>query len=104
MSANASQATTPLTAQDVEKIATLSRLAIDDSKATEYADSLNKILALMQALQTIDTTDVEPLKSPFDHAQPLRDDVVSESNRRDAYQAVAPATQDGLYLVPRVIE
>ncbi|MGM7368829.1 Asp-tRNA(Asn)/Glu-tRNA(Gln) amidotransferase subunit GatC, partial [Acinetobacter baumannii] len=45
-----------------------------------------------------------PLKSPFDNPQPLRADVVTESNHRDEYQAVAPATQDGLYLVPRVIE
>ncbi|ONG39309.1 asparaginyl/glutamyl-tRNA amidotransferase subunit C [Alkanindiges hydrocarboniclasticus] len=104
MSANTSQTDNILTAHDVEKIATLSRLAIDDSKASAYATSLNKILSLMQALQRIDTTGVEPLKSPFDHAQPLRNDAVTEPNRRDDYQAVAPATQDGLYLVPRVIE
>lgn len=104
MSANTSQTDNTLTAHDVEKIAVLSRLAIDDSQATAYAASLTKILSLMQALQAIDTTGVEPLKSPFDHAQPLRDDVVSEPNRRDDYQAVAPAIQDGLYLVPRVIE
>ncbi len=104
MSANTSQTDNTLTAHDVEKIAILSRLAIDDSKATAYAASLNKILSLMQALQAIDTTDVEPLKSPFDHPQPLRDDIVAEPNRRDDYQSVAPATQDGLYLVPRVIE
>ncbi|MGM9451283.1 Asp-tRNA(Asn)/Glu-tRNA(Gln) amidotransferase subunit GatC, partial [Klebsiella sp. K47] len=47
---------------------------------------------------------VEPLKSPFDHPQPLREDVVSETNHRDEYQAIAPQVQDGLYLVPRVIE
>lgn len=104
MSAITSQTNTILTAQDVEKIAVLSRLAIDDSKAAAYAESLNKVLSLMQALQRIDTTGVEPLKSPFDYPQPLRDDVVTEPNRREDYQAVAPATQDGLYLVPRVIE
>ena len=58
----------------------------------------------METLKGIDTDGVEPLKSPFDHPQPLRDDIVAEPNRRDDYQAVAPATQDGLYLVPRVIE
>ena len=104
MSENTSQTDNTLTAHDVEKIAFLSRLSIDDSRATTYAESLNKILFLMQALQRIDTTDVEPLNSPFDHPQPLRNDLVTEPNRRDDYQAVAPATQDGLYLVPRVIE
>lgn len=104
MSANTSQTSDVLTAQDVKQIAILSRLAIDETKAAEHASSLNRILLLMQTLQSIDTTNIEPLKSPFDHAQPLRDDVVSETNQRDAYQAVAPATQDGLYLVPRVIE
>ncbi len=104
MSANTSQTSDALTTQDVEQIAILSRLAFDETKAAAHAESLNKILALMQALQDIDTTGVEPLKSPFDNPQPLRDDVVTELNRRDDYQAVAPATQDGLYLVPRVIE
>lgn len=104
MSENTSQTDNTLTAHDVEKIAVLSRLALDESKAAEYALSLNNILSLMQALQRIDTTGIEPLKSPFEHAQPLRADVVTEPNQREAYQAVAPATQDGLYLVPRVIE
>lgn len=104
MSANANQNSTSLNAKDVEQIANLSRLAIDENKAHEYADSLNKILGLMHTLQAIDTTGVEPLKSPFEHAQPLREDAVTETNCRDAYQAVAPTIQDGLYLVPRVIE
>ena len=104
MSETTSQTDNTLSAHDVEKIAVLSRLALDESKAAEYALSLNNILSLMQALQRIDTTGIEPLKSPFEHAQPLRADVVTEPNQREAYQAVAPATQDGLYLVPRVIE
>lgn len=104
MSINTSQASDALSAKDVEQIAILSRLAVDPTKAAAHAESLNKILSLMQALQGIDTHGIEPLKSPFDHAQPLRDDVVSETNQRDQYQVVAPATQDGLYLVPRVIE
>ncbi|XID75279.1 Asp-tRNA(Asn)/Glu-tRNA(Gln) amidotransferase subunit GatC [Alkanindiges sp. WGS2144] len=104
MSANTNQNNDSLSASDIKKIAMLSRLAIDEARAAEYAENLNKVLSLMQALQAIDTTGIEPLKSPFDHAQPLRDDVVSETNQRASYQAVAPATQDGLYLVPRVIE
>ena len=58
----------------------------------------------MESLKGIDTEGVEPLKSPFDNPQPLRIDRVSENNQREAYQAVAPAIQDGYYLVPRVIE
>ena len=91
-------------AQTVSAIANLARLSLNDTQSAEYAQSLNKILGMMETLKGIDTEGVEPLKSPFDNPQPLRADVVTESNHRDEYQAVAPATQDGLYLVPRVIE
>jgi aspartyl-tRNA(Asn)/glutamyl-tRNA(Gln) amidotransferase subunit C len=104
MSASTTASSATLSAKDVENIANLSRLAINETQATAYASSLNNILTLMQALQSIDTTGIEPLKSPFDNPQPLRADSVTEPNRREAYQAIAPATQDGLYLVPRVIE
>jgi len=93
-----------LNAADILKIAKLAHLQLNDDESARYAASLNNILGMMDHLQTLDTTGVEPLKNPFDSAQPLRDDVPTEPNRRDAYQAVAPATQDGLYLVPRVIE
>ena len=93
-----------LNAQTVSAIAHLARLSLDDAQSAEYAQSLNKILGMMETLKGIDTEGVEPLKSPCDHAQPLREDVVSETNHREQYQAVAPAVQDGLYLVPRVIE
>ena len=98
------QQTTDLNAQTVSAIAHLARLSLSDSQSTEYAESLNKILGMMESLKGINTDDVEPLKSPFDHPQPLREDVVTEQNHREQYQAVAPAVQDGLYLVPRVIE
>ena len=88
----------------ISGIAHLARLSLDETQSAEYAQSLNKILGMMESLKNINTDDVEPLKSPFDHPQPLRADVVSESNHRDEYQAVAPATEAGLYLVPRVIE
>ncbi len=104
MSTSDAQHTENLNAKTVSGIAHLARLSLDETQSTEYAQSLNKILGMMEALKNIDTQDVEPLKSPFDNAQPLREDVVTEQNHRDDYQAVAPATQDGLYLVPRVIE
>lgn len=104
MSSSDTQHSVDLNAQTVSQIANLARLSLDGTQSTEYAQSLNKILGMMETLKSINTDNIEPLKSPFDHPQPLRNDVVSESNHREEYQAVAPATQDGLYLVPRVIE
>ena len=93
-----------LNAQTVSQIANLARLSLNDTQSSDYAQSLNKILDMMESLKSIDTDGVEPLKSPFDTAQPLRQDAVTETNHREEYQAVAPATEAGLYLVPRVIE
>lgn len=104
MSTSDAQSSADLNAETVSAIANLARLSLNDTQSAEYAQSLNKILGMMETLKGIDTEGVEPLKSPFDNPQPLRADVVTESNHRDEYQAVAPATQDGLYLVPRVIE
>ncbi len=104
MSASDAQHSADLNAQTVSSIAHLARLSLDETQSAEYAQSLNKILGMMDSLKGINTDGVEPLKSPFDNPQPLRADVVSEENHREQYQAVAPATQEGLYLVPRVIE
>lgn len=93
-----------LNAETVAAIANLARLQFSEQQSAQYANSLNKILSMMDHLKSIDTEQVEPLKSPFDNAQPLRADVITEVNQREHYQAVAPATQSGLYLVPRVIE
>jgi len=94
----------PLTAADVQQIALLARLQLSEAHQAAYADSLNRVLGLMDSLARVDTDGVLPMASPHDRAQPLRDDVPTEPNRRADYQAVAPATQDGLYLVPKVIE
>lgn len=104
MSTSDAQHSADLSAETVSAIAHLARLSLNDTQSAEYAQSLNKILGMMDTLKGINTDGIEPLKSPFDHPQPLREDVVSESNHREQYQAVAPAIQDGLYLVPRVIE
>ena len=104
MSTSDAQHSADLSAETVSAIANLARLSLNDTQSAEYAQSLNKILGMMETLKGINTDGVEPLKSPFDHPQPLREDVVTEENHREEYQAVAPATQDGLYLVPRVIE
>lgn len=94
---------------DVKRLARLAQLDLDESQADKTLDKLNGIFALVEQMRAVDTSGVEPLNHPIaahqsDVALRLREDVVSEENRRDDYQQVAPATQDGLYLVPKVIE
>jgi len=89
---------------DVEKIAHLARLHIDAAEAQEVAGRISSILALIDQMQSIDTQDVAPLAHPFDAIQRLRKDEVTEVDQREYLQKIAPATQDGLYLVPKVIE
>ncbi len=89
---------------DVEKIAHLARLQIRENEVPGYTQTLSDILALVDQLQATDTTDVEPMAHPLDAVQRLRADVVSEANQREQLQSVAPAVENGLFLVPRVIE
>ena len=97
-----------LTLSDVNRIANLAQLDMDEAHAEIALTELNGIFALAEQMQAVDTTGVEPLSQPLAAvlALPLRlrEDVVTEENHRDDYQAPAPATQDGLYLVPKVIE
>lgn len=89
---------------DVAKIAHLARLAVDDAELDHYASELSSILDLVEQMGSVDTTGVEPMAHPLHMAQRLRPDQVTEPNQREHYQQIAPATQDGLYLVPKVIE
>jgi aspartyl-tRNA(Asn)/glutamyl-tRNA(Gln) amidotransferase subunit C len=89
---------------DVEKIAHLARLQINEVETREVTRRIGDILALIDQMQSIDTSDVAPLAHPFDAAQRLRADEVTENNQRDYLQRNAPSTRDGLYLVPKVIE
>ncbi|MFO1391527.1 MAG: Asp-tRNA(Asn)/Glu-tRNA(Gln) amidotransferase subunit GatC [Agitococcus sp.] len=93
-----------LTLDDINKIAHLARLGLSDEEKSRYTDSLNNILGLIDDLQAVNTQGIEPLAHAVDVTQPLRPDVVTETNQRDAYQKIAPAVQEGLYLVPKVIE
>ncbi|MGB2064416.1 Glutamyl-tRNA(Gln) amidotransferase subunit C [Marinomonas gallaica] len=90
--------------QDVLKIAHLARLSLDDNDAEQYQNSLTSILDLVEQMQSVDTDGVEPLSNPLEAKQRLRDDVVTEGNRREAFLANAPQTEAGLFLVPQVIE
>lgn len=89
---------------EVRKIARLACLDIAEDKLADYAGSLSNILDMVAQMNAVDTRGVEPMSHPFEVNQRLRDDVVTEPNRRDDFMAIAPASQDGLYLVPKVIE
>ncbi len=93
-----------LTADDVNKIAHLARLGIDKQDVAAYANDLSGMLDLMTRMSEVNTDDVEPMAHPMDQAQRLRVDVVTELNHRQAFQAIAPQVEAGLYLVPKVIE
>ncbi|HBB78758.1 asparaginyl/glutamyl-tRNA amidotransferase subunit C [Stutzerimonas xanthomarina] len=89
---------------EVEKIAHLARLDLNEDDLPRTTETLNNILGLIDRMQAVDTNGVEPLAHPLETTQRLRHDEVTETSQRDAYQAIAPAVEDGLYLVPRVIE
>jgi aspartyl-tRNA(Asn)/glutamyl-tRNA(Gln) amidotransferase subunit C len=89
---------------EVEKIAHLARLGLNESEIPRTTETLNNILGLIDQMQAVDTTGIEPLAHPLEATQRLRADAVTEENHRDAYQAIAPAVDSGLYLVPKVIE
>jgi aspartyl-tRNA(Asn)/glutamyl-tRNA(Gln) amidotransferase subunit C len=89
---------------EVKKVARLARLAVPDERLAAYTQNLSNILRLVDQLSAVDTTGVEPMAHPLEMMQRLRDDVVTETNHREKYQAVAPEVESGLYLVPKVIE
>ena len=89
---------------DVEKIAHLARLHVSTEEAAEVAKRISSILDLIDEMQSIDTKNVTPMAHSFDAIQRLRPDVVTETDQREYLQKIAPSTQDGLYLVPKVIE
>lgn len=89
---------------DVEKIAHLARLAIDEADIPGYAENLSNILEMVEQMNAVDTSDVTPMAHPLDAVQPLREDQVTETDQRALFQAHAPSVEDGLYLVPRVVE
>lgn len=93
-----------LSDDQVRRIARLARLAIRDEELAAVIDRVNRVLALVEQIRAVDTAGIEPMAHPLDAAQRLRADEVTESNQREANQAVAPGVQDGLYLVPKVIE
>jgi len=93
-----------LNLDDIKRIAHLARIEVSDNEAQETLNKLSGILGLIEQMQAVDTTGIEPMSHSQDVTQRLREDVVTASNQRELFQSIAPATQDGLYLVPKVIE
>lgn len=93
-----------LTLNDVEKIAKLSRLSLDDGEKSATLEKLNAVFALVEKMQAVNTDGVEPMSHPHEVALRLRDDVVTEIDHAADYQAVAPDVRERLYIVPQVIE
>lgn len=89
---------------EIEKIAALARIRIDAGQIGEVTQRIDAILGMVDQLQAADTEGVEPMANPLDATQALRPDAVTEGNRREAFQAIAPAVENGLYLVPKVID
>ena len=89
---------------EIEKIAWLARLAIGENDLTGYGRDLSNILGLVEQMNSIDTTNVDPMAHPLEIKARLRSDQVTEGDQRDKFQAHAPAVENGLYLVPKVIE
>lgn len=94
----------PLTPGEVKKIAHLARLNLLEEDVTLYTEQLSTILSFVEQMNQADTAQIEPLANSLDLSQRLRPDVVTESNQRAAFQAIAPQVEAGLYLVPQVIE
>jgi len=93
-----------LTPDDVSRVARLARIRLEDTQSDAMLGELNAILSLIGEMQAVDTAGVEPMSHPRDLAQRLRDDRVTEPDRREALIGIAPQAEAGLYLVPRVIE
>ena len=97
-----------LTPQDTSRIAHLARLELSAAEAPETLKQLNDFFRIVEQMGAVDTAGVEPLYTPLSAIQQvqlrLRDDVVTEPDNRSANQRSAPAVEDGLFLVPKVIE
>ena len=97
-----------LTPDQLQRIALLARIAVSPDEARGVTERLNRVLGLIDQLQAVDTRGIDPMSHALDAQlavqQRLRPDAITEPDLRDGFQAVAPAVEQGLYLVPKVIE
>lgn len=90
--------------EDIKKIADLARISVNNDQTEQLSNNLSNILAMVDKINQANTDNVAPLANPLDSSQSLRDDVVTETNQRDQFQAIAPKVHSGLYIVPKVID
>ena len=88
----------------IRRVAGLARIAVSEDEARATAEQLAGVLGLIAEMQAVDTAGVEPMSHALDVVQRLREDAVTETDRHAEFQAIAPAVEAGLYLVPKVIE
>jgi aspartyl-tRNA(Asn)/glutamyl-tRNA(Gln) amidotransferase subunit C len=93
-----------LTHQDVARIAKLARINVNDEEIAAVGNQLNNIFGLIEKMQAVNTDGIEPMAHPQDVSLRLREDIVTQTNQREAFQALAPQVEKGLFLVPKVIE
>jgi len=93
-----------LTPQDIRRLGELARIRFDETEQAALLVKLNQLFDIIEQLRAVDTSGVVPMTHPQATALRQRDDVVTESDQREANQANAPAVENGLYLVPRVVE
>jgi aspartyl-tRNA(Asn)/glutamyl-tRNA(Gln) amidotransferase subunit C len=95
---------TTLTEQDVKKIAHLARLEIKATEIPKHVANLSKILDFVEQINSVNTKNIEPIAHPLDGNSRMREDVITETDQREICQSIAPEIEEGLYLVPKVIE
>jgi len=88
----------------VENIAELTQLEIAHEELSVIGNKMSEVLALVEEMQAVDTSGIEPISNPLDVTQTLRPDIVTSGDNREIYQSLAPEIRDGLYLVPKVID
>jgi aspartyl-tRNA(Asn)/glutamyl-tRNA(Gln) amidotransferase subunit C len=93
-----------LSPDQIRLIARLARIALRADESAAVGERLNRVLAMLDQLKAVDTEGIEPMSHALDVVQPLRSDAVTEGDQRALFQSGAPAVEDGLYLVPKVIE
>ena len=93
-----------LSDDQLRRLARLARIALQPGESSTVVQRLNRVITLVDEMRRVDTSGIEPMAHPLDAAQRLREDKVTESDRRALYQSVAPAVEGDLYLVPKVIE
>ena len=89
---------------DVKRAARLARIAIEESEADQVLEQLTRIFGMIEQIQALDVSEVEPMSHAQDVVARLRDDVSADHIERERYQSLAPQIDAGLYLVPKVIE